>query len=298
MLLEKKIPLIYVLNKIKYNLLSIIFVGILTSYLTTKYSGLLPEVPISLPAFLGTAISVLLSFKMNQSYDRWWEARKIWGAIVNDSRNLILQLQSFIKEGNTEELKQIAYRQIAFCYTLGNALRNQINPLEDLEMFLNSKDLEILTLHKNKSLGLLTLNMQSIKELKEQRAINVLEQISVNRITSNLCDSLGMAERIKNTIFPATYRYFLFFIIYIFVILLSIALKHVSFIFELVLLISVSIGFFLIEKSAYHLQDPFSNRPSDIPVTSIARTIEINLRQLLGESDLPEPLAAKKFYIM
>ena len=91
MLLDQGIKFNYVLKKIKVDIIIVAAVGLLTHFLTSKTIHLLPEMPLGIPAFLGTAISVLLSFKMNQSYDRWWEARKVWGAIVNDSRSLVVQ---------------------------------------------------------------------------------------------------------------------------------------------------------------------------------------------------------------
>jgi len=106
----------------------------------------------------------------------------------------------------------------------------------------------------------------------------------------------GKVERINNTFSPTTYSLFLHFSIYLFVVILSIALKGVEIYSEIPLLLVISSVFFLIEKSAAHLQDPFSNRPSDTPVTSIARTIEINIKQLLDEKEIPQPLQPGKFF--
>jgi putative membrane protein len=122
--------------------------------------------------------------------------------------------------------------------------------------------------------------------------------VQLDNTLVRLCDSMGKAERINGTVFPSTYRYFLHFIIYLFVVTLSIALNNVEIIFELPLLLLISAAFLLIQKSAYHLQDPFRNRPSDVSVTAIARTIDINIRQLLGERDVPEPLKPNDFYIL
>ena len=109
---------------------------------------------------------------------------------------------------------------------------------------------------------------------------------------------MGMAERIKNTIFPVTYRYFLHLIIYLFVITLSIALNEVENYYEVPLLLLISCAFFLLEKTATDLQDPFNNQPTDTPVTAIATTIEINIKQLLNETDLPEALKGNDFYLL
>jgi putative membrane protein len=109
---------------------------------------------------------------------------------------------------------------------------------------------------------------------------------------------MGMAERIKTTVFPVTYRLFLHFLIYIFVVVLSISLRDIDSIFEMPLLITISSAFFLLEKSATHLQDPFMNRPTDTAMTTISRTIEINIKQLLGEKEIPEPIKPEKFYAL
>lgn len=108
---------------------------------------------------------------------------------------------------------------------------------------------------------------------------------------------MGMAERIKNTIFPVTYRIFLHIFIYIFIVTLSIALRDIKSYFEIPLLLTISTMFFLLEKSATHMQDPFRNRPTDTPVTAIARTIEINIKELLNEQEIPKPQQPEKFYL-
>lgn len=107
----------------------------------------------------------------------------------------------------------------------------------------------------------------------------------------------GKAERIKTTVFPVSYRIFLHSIIYLFVVTLSIALNDVAGIFEIPLLLVISLAFFLLEKSATHMQDPFENRPTDTAVTAIARNIEINIKQLIKEPEIPEPLKPESFYL-
>jgi ion channel-forming bestrophin family protein len=297
MLLDKRIPLSYIFNKIRYDFFAILMVGLAAQVITTYYDHLLPKIPLAIPTFLGTAISVLLSFKMNQSYDRWWEARKIWGAIVNDSRTLVVQLGAFLPEGEASLVKRLAYRQIAWCYSLGQSLRGQ-DPLKGLSAFLEGNDEQDLLQHNNKPLALVSLSSQDIRRLKEKGAIDVWSQVQLDNTLVRLVDSMGRAERIKSTIFPATYRLFLHFIIYIFVITLSLALWELKAVYELPLLLLISSCFLLIEKSAYHLQDPFSNRPSDTAMTAIARTIEINIRQLLREKDVPPPVQPQGFYVM
>ena len=296
MLINTKIPISYLFSKVKYEVFFVVIIGILVHYLTSQFKNVIPMMPITIPAFIGTAISVILSFKLNQSYDRWWEARKIWGSIVNDSRSFVLQLQSFVAKEDQNQIRQIAFRHIAWCYSLGQSLRG-LDPIENLENFITPEDIKEIETQTNKPLGLLQLNTLQIKELKEKRSINIFSQVQLNNTLVNFSNYMGMAERIKSTIFPITYRIFLHFFIYIFIVTLSIALRDIESYFEIPLLLTISTTFFLLEKSATHLQDPFRNRPTDTPVTAIARTIEINIKDLLKEKEIPKPHEPEKFYL-
>ncbi len=294
MLLNKRIPAYYILNKVKYDLVYVLIVSLSVLFITDRYKELLPEMPLTIPAFIGTGISILLSFKLSQSYDRWWEARKVWGAIVNDSRSFVIQLQTLTAKGNDPTVKKIAFRQIAWCYSLGQSLRG-LNSTENLDKFISSEDLEEIQKHNNKPLALLHLHGKDIKNLKETNQLDVFSQLQLDNTLVRLCDAQGKSERIKTTVFPVTYRLFLHGIIYLFVITLAISLK-VDGLFETPLLIAISTAFFLLEKSATHMQDPFENKPTDTAITAIARTIEINIRQLLKETEIPKPLQPEKFY--
>ncbi len=295
MLLNKRIPVYFILNKVKYDLVYVLIVSISVLLLTENYKSILPEMPLTIPAFIGTAISILLSFKLNQSYDRWWEARKVWGAIVNDSRSFVIQLQSFLPKGNEEIIRKIAFRQIAWCYSLGQSLRG-LNPIDNLDQFISQEEIQEIQKHNNKPLALLQLHSKNIKDLKENHHLEILAQLQLDNSLVRLCDSQGKSERIKTTVFPVTYRLFLHGIIYLFVVTLSISLKNVAGFFEIPLLLLISAAFFLLEKSATHMHDPFENRPTDTAMSTIARTIEINIKQLLRETEIPKPLPPEQFY--
>lgn len=295
MLLNKKIPASYILKKIKFEIVAVLIVSVFVHFVTNFYADELPDMPLTIPAFIGTAISILLSFKLNQSYDRWWEARKIWGAIVNDSRSFVVQLQSLVGPGNDKIVKKIAFRQIAWCYSHGQSLRG-LSPTENLDQFLTKEDLEALENHSNKPLGIIQLNSQDIKKLKDDNQLELFSQLQLDNTLVRLVESQGKNERIKSTVFPVTYRLFLHAIIYLFVVTLSIALNDVAGYFEIPLLLVISSAFFLLEKSATHMQDPFENKPTDTAMTTIARTIEINIKQLLKEKEYPQPLVSTTFF--
>ncbi|ABG59639.1 bestrophin family protein [Cytophaga hutchinsonii] len=296
MLLNKRIPLSYLIINIKFALVYVLIVSFSAHFFSKEHQESLPDMPLAIPAFIGTAISVLLSFKISQSYERWWEARKIWGSIVNDSRSLIIQLQSFVSSGNEEQIKKIAFRQIAWCYSLGRSLRG-LGPLDNIDAFISADELNELKQHTNKPLAMLNVHGNDIKNLKERNQLDVFAQVQLDSTIVRLCEAQGKAERIKNTVFPATYRSFLHAIIYLFVITLSLSFKDIAWYFEVPLLIFISVPFFLLESSAKDMQDPFENRPTDTPVTAIARNIEINIKQMLKETAIPQPMQPETFHL-
>lgn len=304
MLTDKYVPAKYIFNKIKVDVFRVLLISIAFHTLKIFFVEYLPAIPFPLPALLGTAISLLLAFNINQSYDRWWEARKVWGAIVNDSRSLVLQLKGFISHEYEHQesaffvVKKMAYRQIAWCYCLGQSLRGQTPITPEQERYLSAEELPFLQNQNNKSYGLLMLHMADLRELFERGALNPFQQIQIDSTIVRLCDSMGKAERINSTVFPTTYRLFIHFFIYLFLIILSLALVETIGILEIPILVAIASTFFLIEKTARHMQDPFRNKPTDTAVTAIARTIEINIKQVLEEPDVPKPLTPTTFYLM
>ncbi|MBO0321459.1 hypothetical protein J0X14_04050 [Muricauda sp. CAU 1633] len=297
MITKQIFPLKYIFNEIKISLLIVTLIGVVVDILPVFWSDYLPDIPISIATTLGIAISILISFKVNQSYDRWWEARKIWGAIVNDSRTLVLQLKMYT-EANDPLIKTMAYRQIAWCYSLGQSLRGK-NPYANLEELISNRELNHLQTHKNVPLGLLDFQTESIKKLFDEGKLDGFSRLQLEETLERLTASMGKCERIKNTVFPTTYRKGLHLAIYLFVIFLAMSepLRLVV-VLEVLILVIVSMVFFFLEKAAFRLQDPFENLPTDTPVTSIARTIDINIRQLLGETELPKPIEPEDFYIL
>ncbi len=295
MLLNRPIPLTHIFGRIKWEIFYTTIIWLIAYLIAHYYSEINPEIPVSVPAFIGTSISIILSFKLGQSYDRWWEARKIWGSIVNESRNLVLQLQSFAKKTSASDVRTIAFRQIAWCYSLGQSLRGS-NPTENLDKYLSTADLEYISKHNSKPLAILQLNAQHVAALKNEEAFDIRSQIHINATIINLTNAMGMAERIKSTVFPVTYRLFLHWMIYLFTIVLSLALYDLAWYFEFPLLLAFSCSFFLLEKAATQLQDPFENTPTDTPVTTIARNIEINIKQLLNETEIPQAFTPHSFY--
>lgn len=303
MLLNTKFPFRYVFERIRPDVGRVLLISVSFHLLKLALGQYLPLIPLQLPTILGSSISLLLAFKTSQSYDRWWEARKIWGSIVNDSRTLVLQVRTFVAAeppaptGPETPLQTVARRQIAWCYTLGESLRG-LDPNATLRRYLTAPELAYVAPQTNQPLALLALHAEQLKTLYQQQTINPFQQVQLDATLVRLCDAMGQAERIKHTVFPASYRLLVYLFIYLFLMTLSLGLVKAIGLWEIPVLLVTASSFFLLERTARYLQDPFSNKPTDTPVTAIARSVEINLRQLLQEADVPAPLPPESFYLM
>jgi len=301
MLLKKRIPLSYVLGKIKVELGLVILYTISFEAIHHFYDAGSVNIPIAVPAILGTIISLLLAFKSNQAYDRWWEARIAWGAIVNDSRTLVRQVLSFYKDPEfspeaSDFKERFAKRQAAWCYAVAQTLRGK-DAVKPITTLLAEDELRFVKNFKHVPNALLILHGKDLKKALETGRINAYQQVEMDGILTKLCDSMGRCERIKNTVFPTTYSMYIRFTLCLFIVLLPFGLKDFLGWLQIPVVAMISAACFLIEKMAIHLQDPFENRPTDTPMVSISNTIEKNLMQMIYEyrdefEDEKEPLPA------
>ncbi|MUV05111.1 hypothetical protein GN157_15450 [Flavobacterium rakeshii] len=287
MLLKKKIPMKYVLGKIKVELVLVLLYTIGFELVHHYYHALSIDIPIAVPTIIGTIISLLLAFKSNQAYDRWWEARIVWGAIVNDSRTLIRQVIGFYKDPDfsveaSDFKERFAKRQAAWCYSLGMSLRGK-DPLRPIKSLLTEEEYNFVKKHKHVPNALLLLHAKELKKANNQDRINVYQQVEIDNTLSRLCDSMGKCERIKNTVFPTTYSMYIRFTLLLFLTLLPFGLTDFLGWLQIPLVTTIGAAFFLIEKMAIHLQDPFENRATDTPMISISNNIEKNLLQMVHE---------------
>lgn len=306
MLLKDKIPMGYVLGKVKYELLLVVLYASVVALLFRTLNITDITIPIAVPTIMGTIISLLLAFRSNQAYDRWWEARQIWGAIVNDSRTLARQLLSFSSGAEYQEEEVIHFRnafikrQMAWNYCLGQSLRKD-NAMQGLERYLSKREYQQLLHYDNKPAALLDMHGRDIAYALQKGWINEYQHVELDRTLTRLCDHMGKCERIKNTVFPVTYSLYLHFSIVFFILQLPFAVIDFFGWVEVPLVTAIAASFLLVEKMAIQLQDPFENKPTDTPMTTIARTIEKNLRQMLNDhTQLPEQEAAPvaQFYVL
>ena len=289
MLLNKRISIFTFLKQIKFDITAILIYAIVVG-IADQYGFLSKiEIPIAMSAILGTALSLLLAFRTAQAYERWWEARIIWGAIVNDSRTLIRQVKQFLPEKDTKIVQDFAYRQIIWCYVLGESLR---------KLSYSKKVYDYVKEHKLSKNNIPNAIINQHSEALSKLEISDFKQIQIDSTLSRLCDSMGKCERIKNTVFPKSYSLLVHFFIYVFATLLPFGLDDIYVLVEIFLTALIPIIFIAIERTAIILQDPFENVTTDIPMTSLAITIEINIKELIGDTDLPIVEKPKSFYIM
>jgi len=286
------------------------------------------DIPFQPLSVIGIAVAFYIGFKNSQSYDRFWEGRKIWGGIVNYSRTWANNVLSFVDD-NHETKKILIYRHIAWI----NALRVQLrqpssfsikenravekvfdrhgerNPVcAGLDVFISSEEEADLENRKNVATHLVKNQGLHLKQLLKDGKITEFDKQLFHKVLEELYNLQGKCERIKNTPFPRQYAYFSTVFTWIFVLLLPFGLLNVFegemnevslasdwWFISLMIFFSVLISwiFTTMEKVGSNSEDPFEGRINDVPMTALCRTIEIDLRDMLDEKDLPPKVQAK-----
>lgn len=254
-------------------------------YLDTR---LFPEAQIipGIPALIGTAIAFFIAFNNNQAYNRWWEARIIWGGIVNDSRSLARNVLAY-SGASGSDTRRILLRHIGFLYALKASLRNSAE--DDYKNYLVIEDVERIKEVKNIPNAILDLQSYELQRLSAGNDIDGFRFLALNDLIRSLNDGMGKSERIQKTVFPTAYIYFTRLFIWILVMLTTMmASQSVG---ALAIFFGWLIGFvfYSTHENGMNLMNPFDLSPHCIPLNSITRNIEIDLLQSLGEKDIPPP---------
>lgn len=293
MLLNKRLSIWYFINEIKSQILFICIFAVSMGLLDLLPGFQKISLPLNIPALIGTAVSLLLAFRTSQSYERWWEARIVWGAIVNDSRTFVRLVIQFLRADEDKTVKEFAERQMIWTYALGESLRKQ--PFSKrVQDYLDEHKITGLNIPN----ALLDAHSKQVREITSAKAITEFQQLQLNDIITKLCDSMGKCERLKNTVFPRSYSILVHILIYVFAAVLPFGLDDRQLMVEIALTILVPTMFIAIERTSIIMQDPFENTPVDTPMTSLAQTIEINLRQMIGEQNVPMKKENPLYYEM
>ena len=251
----------------------------------------LPHIPLSL---YGSAIGIIVAFRNQSSYARWWEARTLWGAVVNNSRTLARQVTTVMlpsNDGEAGELKEyqrrLVYHEIAYAIALRQHLRG-LEPWEELAPLLSEKELSELRDEKVVPLAILQQMSALLRQCEVRGWMVVVQWRALDSNLDNLMNAQGGVERIKNTPMPKQYDYFPQLFVQMYCMLLPLALVTNMGWFTPLGSTLVGFMFLALDKIGRDLEDPFENTIYDVPLTAITTTIEVNLRQLLGETVLPE----------
>lgn len=249
-------------------------------------------------ALYGSAIGIIVGFRNNSAYARWWEARTLWGAIVNDSRSLARQVctapRVTSEGGDAAELKamqaRLVHHQIAYVHALRQQLRG-LDPGETIKSVLTPEELERVAGHSNAAIGIQREMGILLTQMRARGWINGLQWQAMDRNLDDLLNAQGGTERIKNTPLPKQYDYFPMLFVQIYCLMLPLGMVESLGWFTPLGSTLVGFMFLALDKIGRDLEDPFDNGIYDVPLTSITTTIEINLRQLLGETNIPAPIA-------
>ena len=248
-------------------------------------------------AFYGVAIGIVVSFWNSSAYARWWEARTLWGAIVNKSRTLARQVlttmspkATAIEQAEVAAVqRQLVLYQVAYVHALRQQLRG-LDPVAAVAHLLPHEDSAELAREKNLALTLQRRMSAMLVTARERGWLDQWEWQAIDDSMADLMDAQGGVERIKNTPMPKQFNHFLRLFVHIYCLMLPVGLVETLGWFTPLGSTLVGFMFLALEKIGNDLEDPFENTIFDVPMTAIATTIEINLRQLLGETELPLPV--------
>lgn len=223
---------------------------------------------------LGFVISLLLAYRTNTAYDRWWEGRKLWGSLVNNSRNLALKLSSFLNDDKDKEY----FKQMIPAYA--SILHNHLNDNETALQLFDDVDLQI-NQYRHLPNQIAQLLFQRINELYTSKKISGNQFIILNNELQSFTDICGACERIKNT--PIPYSYSAFIKKFIFIYVLTLPFGYVFSLGYYVVPVVVFIFYVLasLELIAEEIEDPFGSDANDLPTDKIASNIKKHVEELL-----------------
>ncbi len=292
------------------------------------------SLPWTVVGLLGTATAFLVGFKNTQTYNRTWEARQIWGSILNSSRFFGVMSRDFLN--NPEKTKELVYRHFAWLTALRYAMREskawennnvaniefkkyftipeQDSKLEDeLAKYISADELKYVLSTKNKAVQLMSLQSKTIKQLFINKEIDSYQFVEMEKMIQDFYNNQGKSERIKNFPYPRQFATINSFFVKLFCILLPFGMlkefdklnDRMTGILEgnmvwLVIPFSVLISWVYtsLEQVGESTENPFEGSANDVPISQMSRTIEIDMREMLGETDLPPALQPKNNIIL
>jgi putative membrane protein len=300
MIVKRNFDPIKVIQYVKSELIFAVAVAVMVFILHKKQVTEI-SFPFSIVAILGSALAIFIAFRNNTSYSRWWEARTLWGGIINSSRvlaRLIITFtdshahqQNYDEESSEKFKKEMIYKLIAWAHSLRLHLRKQ-NNWQELEPFLSEREFIELQKSQNKPNFIHLISGRRIYEAMAKGTLGGFDSFQMEGQLLALANHQGGCERIKNTPLLRQYDFFTRVFLYTFMLLLPFSLigdfaKMGIDYLMIPVSILISFVFSIIGKVGEVNEDPFENRITDVPLSAMCNTIERDLREMLGETDLP-----------
>jgi len=314
----------------------LLLVGVLPTVLYQLLGFKWLAIPWTVVALLGTATAFIVGFKNTQTYNRTWEARQIWGAILNISRTWGTMSRDFLTD-NPEKTKELVYRHFAWLTALRYQMRdNRVwenskksyneeyqqfysipereTLLEtELAKYISAEELKYILSTKNRAAQLISLQSKTLKTLFVNKEIDSYQFVEMESMIKDFFDQQGKSERIKNFPYPRQFASINAFFIKLFCFLLPFGmLKEFDRLNEnmegimkgnmvwLVIPFSMLLSWVYtsLERVGESTENPFEGGPNDVPISQMSRTIEIDMREMLGETDLPPALMPRNNIIL
>jgi putative membrane protein len=263
----------------------ILYIGLFTlgvAWVELHYfpNAVVLEKLIAVYSLIGFVISLLLVFRTNTAYDRWWEGRKKWGDVVNDSRNLSIKLSGVVA---TADDRDFFSRMIPnFAFSMKEQLRTGV-ALDELE--LKEVERAFLESRAHIPMSIIQLMYGRVRSLRHEKTIEEADLIAIDRCLNSLMDCMGACERIRNT--PIPFSYSLFLKKFIFIYVTTLPLAFVNIFGYAAALIATFVFYVLVsmEVLAEEIEDPFGIDDNDLPTDQIAEKIKQHCREIMSAKE-------------
>jgi putative membrane protein len=248
---------------------------------------------------LGLALSIFLGFRNSAAYDRYWEGRRLWGEVLVSCRILSRQVATLIAPGQiSDELsglrRRMVYKGAAFAHALRHHLRGTA-PDDDVRPLLSDEDFKTVLCSINPPHAILRSLSRDLEQCLSLKLIQALLAASLDSTLASLDRVLAGCERIRSTPIPFSYTLLLHRTAYLYCFLLPFGLIDTVGLATPLVVGLVSYTFFGLDALGDEIEEPFGTQPNDLPLSALSRTVEINLRESLGEVDLPPPLGPQNY---
>ena len=231
-------------------------------------------------SLLGIVLGLFLVFRTNSAYDRWWEGRKLWGGLVNSTRNFAIKLNAYLPEEDKETRKWFIGMIPNFVFAMKEHLRKgvKLNELENVE----DGFIDQLKKYNHKPNRIAFLMQKRVNENYKKGAITGDHLINLDKEMKDFIDLIGACERIRNTPIPYSYTMYIKKFIFIYIITLPFGFISTFGYFTIATVLLVSFILLSVELIAEEIEDPFGKDVNDLPTDELSEKIKDNIKEILG----------------